>query len=171
MPNSLPSNHANVAAHNVYTIPSYGKAISLDDQGVYYTLNHQTGQIHSVFQLVYADDWYLYRLQKTAVEDTDEGHQLSWNLMAASADYALESMDSEQINYYFSRPEYAEPRGAWQVIRNSQYGFAKFTPNNANADLKYALLVFQDRQMQMPVLIHKLEEQAQLAEESLVSLA
>jgi len=171
MPNRLPSNHTNVAAHNVYTIPSYGKAISLDDQGVYYTLNHQTGQLHSVFQLVYTDDWYLYRLQKTAAEDTAGEHQLSWNLMADSTDYALESMNSEQINYHFSRPEYAEPKGAWQVIRNTQYGFAKFTPNNASAPLKYAMLVFQDGQMQMPVLIHKLEEQVQLAEESLLSLA
>ena len=170
MPN-LPSNHANVATRNVYTMPSYGKAISLDDQGVYYTLHHQTGQIHSVFQLVYSDDWYLYRLQKTAVEDSAVEDQLSWHLMAGSRDYALASMGSEEINHHFSKPEYAEPKGAWQVIRNAYYGFAKFTPNNANAPLKFAMLVFKEGQMQMPVLIHKLEEQVQLVEESLLSLA
>jgi len=166
MPNSLPSKFANAVALNVFTIPSYGKAISLDDQGVYYTLHHQTGQLHSVFQLVYGVDWYLYQMQKSANDN-----ELTWNLMSGDTEHSLESMTSEEINHHFSRPEFAEPRGAWQVIRNTNYGFAKFTPNNSNTPLKYALLLFKDGQMQMPVLIHKLEEQAQLSEESLLSLA
>ena len=161
----MPSSHVNVA-HNVYTIPSYGKAISLDDQGVYYMLHHQTEQIHSVFQLVYGNDWYLYRLQKTGTDD-----EVSWSLLAGDADHALESMTSEEINFHFSKPEFGEPKGAWQIIRNANYGFAKFTPNQVNAMLKYALLLFKDGEMQMPVLIHKLEEQIQSVDESLLSLA
>ena len=51
-------------AINVINLPIYGKAISLDDQGVYFTLNASTGSIHSIFQLVYDDEWYLYQLQK-----------------------------------------------------------------------------------------------------------
>jgi len=166
MPNNLPSKFANTLALNVFTIPSYGKAIRLDDQGVYYTLHHQTGQLHSVFQLAYGDDWYLYQMQKSA-----DDNEVTWNVMVGGTEHGLQSMTSEEINHHFSRPEFAEPRGAWQVIRNANYGFAKFTPNNSNAPLKYALLVFKDGQMQMPVLVHKLEEQVQLAEESLLSLA
>jgi len=166
MPNSLPSKFANSVELNVFTIPSYGKAICLDDQGVYYTLHHQTGQLHSVFQLVYGEDWYLYQLQK-GVDD----NELTWSLMSGDVEHTLNSMTSEEINSHFTKPEFAEPRGAWQVIRNANYGFAKFTPNNSNAPLKYALLVFKDGQMQMPVLVHKLEEQVQLAEESILSLA
>lgn len=162
----MPYSHANAAAYNVYTMPSYGRAISLDDQGLYYTLNQHSGQLHSVFQLVYADDWYLYRLQATSVED-----EVSWNLMAGSADNTLSSMTSEQINQHFSTSEYTEPKGAWQVIRNTHYGFAKFTPVNAKSPLRFAMLVFKDGQMQMPVLIHKVEEQLQSAGGTLLSLA
>ncbi len=151
---------------NVYSMPSYGKAIALDDQGVYYTLNQHTGQVHSVFQLVYADDWYLYQMQKTAVED-----EVSWHLMSDAQDLSLRSMTCEEITYHLSKPEYSEPKGAWQVLRNSKYGFAKFTPLNSSAPLRFAILVFEGEQMLMPVLIHKVEEQVQVAQETMVSLA
>jgi len=166
MPNSLPRSVANTSALNVYTMRSYGKPIYLEDQGVYYTLHQHTGQLHSVFQLAYGDDWYLYQMQKGASE-----HEVIWRLMAGDTGHSLESMTSEEINHHFSRPEFAEPRGAWQVMRNANVGFAKFTPVNASSPLKFALLCFKDGQMQSPVLIHKLEAQLHQTDDSLLSLA
>lgn len=141
-------------ASNVLSFPTFGKAITLDDQGIYYTMNTSTGNIHSIFQLVYEDDWYLCQLQKTSRED-----EYCWALMTENADYTLNSMTSEQIRHHFSKPEYAEPKGAWQVIRNSKYGFGKFTPLKANAPIRYAMILFSGNEMLMPVLIHKADEE------------
>jgi hypothetical protein len=140
-------------ASNVLSFPTFGKAITLDDKGIYYTMNTSTGSIHSVFQLIYEDDWYLYQLQRTSIED-----EYCWALMTENVDYSLSSMTSEQIRHHFSKPEYAEPKGAWQVIRNSKYGFGKFTPTKANDPLRYAMILFSGNEMLMPVLIHKADE-------------
>jgi len=147
---------------NVISFPTFGKAITLDDQGVYYAMNTQTGSIHSVFQLVYQDDWYLYQLESAGDED-----EMSWSLLSENFDYLLNSMTSEQIRYHFSRPEYAEPRGAWQVIKNSKFGFGKFTPLQAGEPIRYAMLVFTDNEMLTPILIHKAEEDAAQSSENL----
>lgn len=141
-------------ASNVLSFPTFGKAITLDDQGVYYTMNTSTGSIHSIFQLVYEDDWYLCQLQKSSIED-----EYCWTLMTDNADYALNSMTSEQIRHHFSKSEYTEPKGAWQVIRNSKYGFGKFTPLKANDPIRYAMILFSGNEMLMPVLIHKADEE------------
>lgn len=146
---------------NVISFPTFGKAITLDDQGVYYAMNTHTGSIHSVFQLVYQDDWYLYQLESTGAED-----EMSWSLLSENFDYLLNSMTTEQIRYHFSKPEYAEPRGAWQVIKNSKFGFGKFTPLQANEPIRYAMLVFTDNEMLTPILIHKAEEDASQNSES-----
>jgi len=50
---------------NVINLPTYGKAITLNDQGVYLILNASTGAIQSVFQLAYDDDWYIFQLERT----------------------------------------------------------------------------------------------------------
>ena len=150
-------------ASNVLSFPTFGKAITLDDQGIYYTMNTSTGSIHSIFQLIYEDDWYLCQLQKTSIED-----EYGWALMTENADYSLSSMTSEQIRHHFSKPEYAEPKGAWQVIRNAKYGFGKFTPLKANDALRYALILFSGNEMLMPVLIHKADEEVMQKVEEVV---
>lgn len=144
---------------NVISFPFIGKAITLDDQGVYYALNTRTGAIHSVFQLVYQDDWYLYQLECAGDED-----EMRWSLLSGNMDYALNSMTTEQIRFHFSKPEYAEPRGAWQVIKNSTFGIGKFTPLQAGEVVRYAMLVFRDGEMLSPILINKVEEETQNAE-------
>ena len=150
-------------ASNVLSFPTFGKAITLDDQGIYYTMNTSTGSIHSIFQLIYEDDWYLCQLQKTSIE-----HEYGWALMTENADYSLSSMTSEQIRHHFSKPEYAEPKGAWQVIRHAKYGFGKFTPLKANDALRYALILFSGNEMLMPVLIHKADEEVMQKVEEVV---
>lgn len=147
---SIPSNVSN----NVINFPSFGKAITLNDQGIYYAMNTLTQTIHSIFQLVYQnDDWYLYQLESAGNED-----ETQWSLLIGNVDYVLHSMTSTQIRQHFSKPEYAEPRGAWQVIKNSKFGFGKFTPMQADEPILYAMLAFVDGEMLTPILIHKAEE-------------
>ena len=139
---------------NVVNLPTYGKAISLDDQGIYFILNASTGAIQSIFQLVYDDQWYLYQLEHTA-EDSEP----NWKIMAKGNDYSLMSVPTTELRRHFSKPEYAEPRGAWQVIRNSKYGFGKFTSIDSNEPVGYAMIMFSDDEMLMPVRIHKADDE------------
>ena len=99
---------------NIVNLPKHGKAITLDDQGVYFTLNQSTGSVHSIIQLVYDDEWHLFQLQKT--ENADEA---GWVMMTEEIDGALVSMPTAELRRNFTKPEYEEPRGAWQVIRNT----------------------------------------------------
>jgi hypothetical protein len=73
-------------------------------------------------------------------------------------------MTTEQIRHHFSKPEYLEPRGAWQVIKNSTFGIGKFTPLQAGETIRYAILVFKDGEMLTPLLIHKAEAEAQTSQ-------
>lgn len=138
---------------NVVVLPSFGKAITLDDQGLYYAVNTAKGTIHSVFQLVYEDEWYLYQLQEAHDED---GYY--WTMLQADADFALNSMTTEEIRHHFNKPQYAEPVGGWQVIRNSKFGFGKFTPLTVHEAPSYALLQFDHNEMHSPILIHKADD-------------
>jgi len=61
---------------NVINLPTYGKAITLDDQGIYFILNASTSAIQSIFQLVYDDEWYLFQLAKT-----DDDNEPNWSVM------------------------------------------------------------------------------------------
>lgn len=151
---------------NVVSMPGYGKAIELTDQGVYYALNQSTGQVHSVFRLVYEGDWYLYRLM-----EADAHGEVTWGVMADAHGAALDSMTSEQMTVHFSKPEFAEPRGAWQVLYNGRFGFGKFTPLNDSHALRFALLVFDEQGMRMPILIHKLEDKVEAPVPPILSLA
>lgn len=139
---------------NVINLPTYGKAISLDDQGIYFILNASTGAIQSVFQLVYDDEWYLYQL-----EHTNEDSEPNWAIMAEHEDYSLMSVPTTELAHHFSKPEYAEPRGAWQVIRNSKYGFGKFTPVASNEPIGHAMIMFSGNEMLAPVRIHKADDE------------
>jgi hypothetical protein len=143
----------NNVSSNVFSFPTYGKAITLSDQGVYYTMNTSTGAVHSIFRLEYEQDWYLYQLQNTSRED-----EICWRILAEDAGYALQSMTTEEIRYHFTKPEFVEPRGTWQVIRNSKFGFGKFTPLNGKDPIRHAIIVFSGNEAAMPVLIHKAEE-------------
>jgi hypothetical protein len=139
-------------ANTVIQFPVFGQVITLDDQGVYYAQN-ANGDIVGVFQLAYENDWYLFQLNYDSADD-----EASWSPLTGQADAVLNSMSTEQIRYFFSKPEYAEPRGAWQVIKNSKFGIGKFTPLLAGEPICYAMLVFVGDNMLKPIRIHKLAD-------------
>lgn len=144
-----------MAAGNVFNIPVYGKPIMLEDQGVYYAKNRKTGGINNVFNLVYEEDeWYLYQLKNTGKDG-----EMGWVILADNGDYPLKSISTESIKQYFDKPEYQEPKGAWQVIRNSRYGFGKFTPIHMEEDIRYAMILFSGAEMLVPLLILKAEDE------------
>lgn len=137
--------------NNVYNLPVYGKPIELDDQGVYYAINRKTGAINNVFHLLYEDDeWYLYQLKNTGKDG-----EMGWVILADNGDYPLKSLSTEEIRQHFDKPEYVEPKGAWQLMRNARYGFGKFTPTYAADDIKYAMILFSGAEMLVPLLILK----------------
>jgi hypothetical protein len=140
--------------NNVYNIPVYGKPIELEDQGVYYAINRKTGDINNVFQLVYEDDdWYLYQLKNTG-----KSGEMGWVILADNGDYPLRSLPAEDIKHHFDKPEYAEPKGAWQLMRNSRYGFGKFTPIHAEDNTRFAMILFSGAEMLVPLLIVRAED-------------
>jgi hypothetical protein len=143
---------------NVFNLPIYGKPIELEDQGVYFAKNKKTGAINNVFQLVYEDDdWYLYQLKNTSKDG-----EMGWVILADNGDYPLKSLSTEDIKHHFDKPEYADPRGAWQLMRNSRYGFGKFTPVHAEDEIKYAMILFSaddPSKMLVPLLIQKSDDE------------
>lgn len=146
---------------NVFNLPIYGKPIELDDQGVYFAKNKKTGAINNLFHLVYQDgEWYLYQLKNTSKDG-----EMGWVILADNGDYPLKSVATEEIRHHFDKPEYAEPKGAWQLIRNSRYGFGKFTPLHAEDDIRYAMILFSAAEklgipeMLVPLLIQKAEDE------------
>lgn len=140
--------------NNVYNISVYGKPIELNDQGVYCAINRKTGEINNVFQLLYEDDdWYLYQLKNTGKQG-----EMAWVILADQGDYSLKRLPTEDIKQHFSKPEYAEPKGAWQLIRNSRYGFGKFTPMHAEEKTRYAMILFSGAEMLVPLLIVKADD-------------
>lgn len=160
MPRQVSSTFEN-SPNNVIAFPSLGKPITWVDQGIYFDMNTRTEAVHSIFQLVYEDAWHLYQL-----ECNDEVGEIRWALLTVDDDM-LNSMTSVQIRHHFSKPEYAEPRGAWQVINNSKFGFGKFTPLQTDDPIRYAMLVFVNGEMLMPILIHKVEDDVLLKFEEL----
>jgi hypothetical protein len=150
-------------SNNVLNLPIYGKPIELSDAGVYFAINKKTGGINNVFQLVYEgdtkenQDWYLYQLK-----NTNKAGEMGWVILADNGDYPLKSLSTEDIKEHFDKPEYAEPRGAWQLMRNSRYGFGKFTPVHAEDDIKYAMILFsadEPTKMLVPLLIQKAKDE------------
>lgn len=140
--------------NNVVNLPTYGKAISLDDQGVYFTLNPSTGSVHSIIQLVYDDEWYLFQLQRTAHEN-----EAGWIMMTEEVNGALVSVPTTELRRHFAKPEFEEPRGAWQIIRNSRFGFGKFTPASEENGVCHALMAFSGDEMHHPVRLYKADEE------------
>ena len=150
--------------NNVFNIPVYGKTIALEDAGVYYAINRKTGAINNVFHLVYDDeDWYLYQLKNTG-----KNGEMGWVILADNGDYPLKSCDVDEIRAHFEKPEYAEPKGAWQLMRNSRYGFGKFTPIHSDDSIKFAMVLFSSAEisaqqnipkMLVPLLILKASDE------------
>jgi len=137
--------------NNVFNI----KAIELNNQGVYYAVNRKTGGINNVFQLVCEDEqWYLYQLKNI---DKDGG--MAWVILADQDDYALKHVDEEEVERHFSKPEYLEPKGTWQIMRNARYGFGKFTPESLETGVHYGLIIFSEDEMLVPILLEKAEDE------------
>ncbi len=142
--------------NNAFNMPVIAQPITLNEQGVYYAINRKTGGINNVFNLVFEDeDWYLYQLKNTNKEG-----EMGWVILADQGDYALKMVDSEVVEHYFSKPEYLEPKGAWQLMRNSRYGFGKFTPESAEMDIHYGMVLFSGDNMLVPLLIEKAQDEA-----------
>ena len=86
---------------------------------------------------------------------------MGWVILADNGDYPLKSCGVDEIKHHFDKPEYAEPKGAWQLIRNSRYGFGKFTPIHHDDSIKYAMVLFSNEEklarpkMLVPLLIQK----------------
>ncbi len=138
---------------NLFVLSAYGKAITLDDQGVFYVMNQYEDTIQNIIQLTYAkDEWCLMQLQHTSMAD-----EYCWTVMSADSRYALDSMTSAQIAHHFARPEFAEPKGAWQVIRNQQYGFGKFTPLEGGEPIAYGLLMFENDEIKAIIRLHRMQ--------------
>ena len=141
--------------NNVFQISSVGKPIELADQGVYYAVNRKTGQINNVFHLKYdEEDWLLYQLKNTGKDG-----EMGWIILADNGDYPLKTLESEIVKSLFDRPEFTEPKGSWQLIRNSRYGFGKFTPSHADESIKFAFILFSNDQMLVPLLILKAQDE------------
>ena len=139
---------------NLFVLPASGKAITLDDQGVFYVMNQYSDTIQNVIQLVYQqNEWCLFQLQPTSVAG-----EYCWTVLTGDSNYALDSMTSSQIAHCFSRPEFAEPKGAWQVIRNQRYGFGKFTPLEVDQSVAYAVLMFEQDDIKAVIRLHPMDE-------------
>lgn len=137
--------------NNLFVLPRLGQMIAQDDLGIYYILNQQTGRVRSLIQLAQENlHWYLLQLQPIA-----DGLDYRWSVMSRAIECDLKPVTHKQIAHYFSKPEYAEPAGAWQVMRNADFGFAKFTPIESPQDVSYAILTFDGEEMRSPIRLHK----------------
>jgi hypothetical protein len=137
---------------NVYVLPAYGKPITLDDQGIFLVFNRHSQAIQTIIKLAYLDsDWHMFQLQASKIQG-----EYYWSVMASEMDSALNSMSTQTIMHHFSRPEFSEPRGAWQVLHNVHYGFGKFTPVDAQQPSAYGFLMFDGNQeLKKIISLHK----------------
>jgi hypothetical protein len=132
------------------------KQINLDDQGVYYAINKNTGGINNVFQLVYEDaQWYLYQLK-----NVDKNGSMGWVILAGDNDYALAYVPEDEVIRYFAKPEFLEPKGTWQILRNARFGFGKFIPESIEVGIRFGLIVFTEGGGLVPLLIEKAKDEA-----------
>jgi hypothetical protein len=69
-------------------------------------------------------------------------------------------MTSCQIAKHFSKPQFSEPKGAWQVINNGKYGFGKFTPLESEQPIGYAVIVFDADGIRSVIRLHREEASA-----------
>lgn len=141
---------------DAFSAPLVGNAINLNDQGIYYAINRKTGGINNVFNLVCEEeDWYLYQLKNLNIDG-----EMGWVILADQGDYPLKLVALEEVECYFSKSEYLEPKGTWQLMRNSRYGFGKFTPQSAEMGVRYGMILFSGEEMLVPLLIEKAQDEA-----------
>ena len=156
---------------NVFNMPIIGKPIEPTDTGVYCSINRKTGEVNNLFNLVFEDDdWFLFQLKNTSKEG-----DISWVILADNSEFALKICHTTEVKHHFNQPEFAEPKGAWQLMRNARYGFGKFTPMHADENYLYAMILFSqdakttieiDGKMQeipnmlVPLLIQKTQDEA-----------
>ena len=144
-----------------------GAPITLDECGFYIAHNRADGSINSVFNLRYENDnWWLSQLKHEAAT-ADEPEALFWltlgNNAGNSNHHSLQSMPTAELQQWLYRPELQDLPGGWQVLRNTRFGFGKFTPIATNLNTSYALLRFRDGQMLGPILIEKTTDPAIIA--------
>ena len=158
-------------ASNVFNMPINGKPIELSDAGVYCSIHRKTGEVNNLFNVVFEDDdWFLFQLK-----NTNKDGDISWVILADNSEYALKMCHTTEVKHHFNRPEFNEPKGAWQLMRNARYGFGKFTPLHADENYLYAMILFsQDAtstieidgnmleipNMLVPLLIQKTQDEA-----------
>ena len=156
---------------NIFNLPNLGKPIEPADAGVYCSINRKTGDVNNLFNLVFEDDdWYLFQLKNTSKEG-----DISWVILADNSEYMLKTCHTTEVKHHFDQPEFAEPKGAWQLMRNARYGFGKFTPLYADENSLFAMIIFsQDAKttieidgkmleipnMLVPLLIQKTQDKA-----------
>ena len=156
---------------NVFNMPIIGKPIEPTDAGVYCSINRKTGEVNNLFNLVFEDDdWFLFQLKNTS-KDGD----INWVILADNHEYTLKTCHTTEVKYHFDHPQFAEPKGAWQLMRNARYGFGKFTPLHADENCLFAMILFaQDAKttieidgkmleipnMLVPLLIQKTQDEA-----------
>jgi hypothetical protein len=132
-----------------------GAPITLEECGFYLALNRADGSVNSVFSLRYAqDDWHLFQLKHVAAT-IDEPEAIFWTKLGDGTDDALQSMPTAELQQWLYRPELQDLPGGWQVLRNTRFGFGKFTPTAKNLPTSYAFLRFRDGLMLGPILIEK----------------
>ena len=156
---------------NIFNLPNLGKLIEPADAGVYCSINRKTGEVNNLFNLVFEDDdWYLFQLKNTSKEG-----DISWVILADNSEYALKTCHITEVKYHFDHPQFAEPKGAWQLMRNARYGFGKFTPVYADENCLFAMILFSQETktpleidgklleiptMLVPLLIQKSQDEA-----------
>ena len=157
--------HANKAGFDVenntkQSNAPLGAPITLDECGFYLAHNRADGSINSVFNLRYENDnWWLSQLKHVAAT-ADEPETLFWQVLGDNSDDTLKSMPTTELQSWLHRPELQDLPGGWQVLRNTRFGFGKFSPVNTQLNISYAFLRFRDGQMLGPILIEKTDDPA-----------
>lgn len=140
-----------------------GAPITLDECGFYLARNRADGSVNSVFNLRYENDNWLLTQLKHIAATIDEPEAIFWRSLGNGVDDSLQSMPTAELQQWLYRPELQELSGGWQVLRNTHFGFGKFTPMAPNLSTSYAFLRFRDGQMLGPILIEKTTDPAIVA--------
>ena len=145
-----------------------GAPITLDECGFYIAHNRADGSVNSIFNLRYENgNWLLTQLKHIAATAA-EPEAIFWQALGNNTgnntgygvDNSLQSMPTAELQQWLFRPELQELSGGWQVLRNTHFGFGKFTPTAPNLSTCYAFLRFRDGQMLGPILIEKTTDPA-----------
>lgn len=135
---------------NVIQLPSIGDPIIEADQGIYYSLNLLTGNINNLYRLDYAGAWYLHQLSHVKHD-----HTFAWANLADHANDTLFPMTPQAIRQHHQLLTCFLPNSYWRILRNQHFGFAKITAKHKHQAIQFAVIPFENNQMQMPLLVTK----------------